>query len=78
MTQKEKELEEKKIKIINQIKKIRQLTIRRLLFLFLFNDEDVSQFNITSRRAKHDYNIAKETLIDIVDYQNKYVDYYSI
>lgn len=53
-----KELEQQ---ISNNLQKIRVMTLKR--FLYCLWKGDLSKIGVASRRAKHDYKLAEETLM---------------
>ena len=66
------DLEKEKQQIINCIRKVRQLTLRRFLFYALTTDLQYAY--VKSRRARYDYTIALDIMESIIDYQLKYVE----
>jgi len=65
------ELEKEEHKIIERIQKVRQLTLRRLLLYFLNGGKEKYLPNVKTRRAKYDYKLAFNIVVDIVDLHEK-------
>jgi len=63
------QLEELEKQILANIKKIRQKTLRKFLVKLAFNIKPY----VDSRRAKHDYKLAIETLGLILNYHDLYI-----